>query len=70
MILHCSNLKPLFKPTWLEYRQVEEEHNQVAKQVPKGSTSISGSKVTYHHIFQGFKKFRDDLNIVTNKKLT
>ena len=35
------------------------------KQVPKESISISLSKVTYHHIFQSFKIFGDDVNIAT-----
>ena len=65
-MLHCSTLKPLlFEPTWLEGAQVEAEHHQMAKQVPKENTIISLSKVTYHHIFQGFKIFKDDVNIAT-----
>ena len=70
MILHCSILKPLFHSTWLEDTQVEAEHHQMAKQVPKESISISLSKVTYHHIFQSFKIFADNVNIATKKELT
>ena len=31
---------------------------------------FSLSKVTYHHIFQNFKTFGDDVNIATKKELT
>ena len=66
MMLHCSTLKPLlFEPTWLEDTQIEEEHHQMAKQVPKENTITSLRKVTYHHIFQSFKIFKDDVNIAT-----
>ena len=51
MILYCSILNPLFQPTWLEDTQVEAEHDQMAKQVPKESISISLRKITHHHIF-------------------
>ena len=50
MVLHCSILKQLFQPIWLEDTQFEAEHHQMAKQVPKECVSISLSKVTYHHI--------------------
>ena len=36
----------------------------------KRSISINLSEVTYHHIFQSFKIFADDVNIATKKKLT
>ena len=63
------NLKPLFQSTWLEDAQVETEHHQMAKQVPKESISISLSKVKYHQIFQSFKIFGNDVNVATKKKL-
>ena len=50
MVLHCSILKQLFQPIWLEDTQFEAEHHQMAKQVPKERVCISLSKVTYHHI--------------------
>ena len=65
----CSILKPFFQPTWLENTQVEVEHQQMAKWVPKESISISLGKVIYHHIFQSFKIFREHVNIVTRKEL-
>ena len=67
MILHCSVLKQSFKPTWLEDTHVEAEHLQMGKQVPKECISISLSKVTYHHIFQSFKIFEDDVIIAAKK---
>ena len=70
MILHCSILKPLFQPTWLENVQIEAQHHQKPKQVPKESIRISLSKITYHHIFQSLKIFVDDVNIATKKELT
>ena len=70
MILHCSILKPLVQPIWLEDTQLEPEHHQIAKQVPKESISLCLSKVVHHHIFQSFKIFGDDLNIATKKELT
>ena len=70
MVLHCSILKQLFQPIWLEDTQFEAEHHQMAKQVRKERVSISLSKVTYHHIYQSFKIFVDDMNIVSKKELT
>ena len=46
MILYCSILKPLFRPTWLEDTQVKAEHQQMAKKFLKESTTISLIKVT------------------------
>lgn len=37
MILHFSNWKRLFQNTWLEDAQIEAEHHQMTKQVPKSS---------------------------------
>ena len=42
----------------------------MVKQVPKESISISLSKVNYHHIFQSFKIFWDNVDIATKKELT
>ena len=36
-ILHFSNWKRLFQNTWLEDAQIEAEHHQMTKQVPKSS---------------------------------
>ena len=69
MILHCSILKQLFQPTWLEDTQVKAEYRQMVKQIPKESISISLSKITYHHIFQSFRVLGDDVNITTKKEL-
>ena len=41
----------------------------VRKKVPKGNISVSLRKVTYHHIFQSFEIFGDDVNIATKKEL-
>ena len=41
-----------------------------AKTGSKEIISISLSKVTYHHIFQSFKIFRDDVTIATKKEFT
>ena len=70
MILHCSILKPLLQPTWFQDTEVEVEHHQEAKQIPKESINISLSKVTYHHIFVSFKIFEDIVNIAAKKKMT
>ena len=46
MILQCSILKPLFRPTWLEDTQVKAEQHQMTRKVVKGIISISLIKVT------------------------
>ena len=70
MIFHSAILKSLIQPIWFKHKQVKAEHNQMSRQIPNESISISLSRVTYHHIFQSFKIFRDDVNITTKKELT
>ena len=70
MILDWSVPKPLFEPTFLEDTQVEVKHQWVVKQVLDETISISLCKVTYHHLFQSFQIFGDDVNIATKKEFT